>query len=72
MKLQQINEKSHYEKKHTCLTPDAQYSTSIGGDTIKVSVKLPFDLELSKDKSEDLEARLHYAVEKELASLFEK
>lgn len=70
MNLAQLNERSHYKKKHTCKTPDAVYSTKIGGDTVSISVKLPFDLKLSKDKSEKLEADLHYAVEDVLSSLF--
>lgn len=71
MKLSQLTEKSHYEKKHICKTPDAIYSSTLSGDTVKVSVKLPFEMELTKDESEKLEADLHYAVEKVLSSLFE-
>jgi hypothetical protein len=70
MKLVQLGERSYYRKEHTCKTPDAVYSTKISGDTVSISVKLPFDLELTKDKSEKLEADLHYAVEKVLSSLF--
>lgn len=70
MKLAQLDERSHYKKDHTCKTPDAVYSTKTGGDTVSISVKLPFNLELTKDKSEKLEADLHYAVERVLASLF--
>jgi hypothetical protein len=70
MKLVQLAERSYYRKNHTCKTPDAVYSTKIGGDTVSISVKLPFDLELTKDKSKKLEADLHYAVEEVLSSLF--
>lgn len=70
MKTLHLFEKSHYEKKHVCLTPDAQYSTHIGGKTVSISVELPFDVELTKDQSQKLEADLHYAVEKLLAPLF--
>jgi len=41
-----------------------------GGKNVDVSVKLPFDPELTKDESEKLEADLHYAIEKVLAPLF--
>lgn len=70
MKLSQLTEKSHYEKGHTCKTPDAVYSTTISGDTVKISVKLPFETGLTKDESEKLEADLHYAVEKVLSYMF--
>lgn len=72
MKLSQLTEKSHYKKNHSCKTPDAVYSTTISEDTVKVSVKLPFNLELTKDESEKLEADLHYAIEKVLSSMFTK
>ncbi len=70
MKLNQITEKSHYKLEHECKTPDAVYSTTINDKEIKISVKLPFSVDLTKDKSEKLEADLHYAVEKVLSSLF--
>lgn len=72
MKLTQLTEKSHYEKNHSCKTPDAVYSTTINENDISVKVKLPFDIDLSNDKAEKLEADLHYAVEKVLSSFFEK
>lgn len=70
MKLQHLSERSHYDKKHKCLTPAAQYSTHIGGREVSIKVTLPFDLELTKDKSEKLEADLHYAVEELISPLF--
>lgn len=72
MKLSQLTEKSHYEKNHSCKTPDAIYSTAISKDKVEVSVKLPFETDLTKDESEKLEADLHYAVEKVLSSLFKE
>lgn len=72
MKLSQITEKSHYKKGHTCKTPDAVYSTHIGGKNVDISVKLPFETSLTKDESEKLEADLHYAVEKVLSKMFTK
>lgn len=70
MKISQITEKNHYKKNHECKTPDAVYSSTIGGDTVKMSVKLPFETDLTKDESEKLEADLHYAIEKVLAFMF--
>jgi len=70
MKLSQLTEKSYYEKEHKCKTPDATYSTKISGKSITVSVKLPFDPNLTRSESEKIEATLHYAVEKVLSSLF--
>lgn len=71
MKLSQLTEKSHYKKNHSCKTPDAVYTTTISENTVEVSVKLPFNPELTKDESEKLEADLHYAIEKVLSSMFE-
>jgi hypothetical protein len=71
MRLSQITEKSHYKKNHTCKTPDAIYSTHISDNKVEVSVKLPFETNLTKDESEKLEADLHYAVEKVLSSVFD-
>lgn len=65
-------EKSHYKKGHICKTPDAIYSTHIGGKNVGISVKLPFETDLTEDESEKLEADLHYAVEKVLSPMFKK
>lgn len=70
MKILQLLEKSHYQKNHKCKTPDAIYSSDIGSDEISMSVKLPMKLSLTKDESEELEAKLHYAIEKVLAPFF--
>ena len=72
MKLSQITEKSHYKKDHVCKTPDAVFSTHIGGKNVDISVKLPFETNLTKDECEKLEADLHYAVEKVLSAKFFK
>jgi len=68
MRLKDIKE--DYKKDHKCETPDAKYSSSISGNTISMSVTLPFDLELDKKKSKDLEADLHYAFEKILSKYY--
>lgn len=70
MLTQDLLERSHYEKDHECKTPDALYTIEISGDTVSVSVQLPFELDVTKDDSEKLEADLHYAVEKLLAPFF--
>lgn len=61
-----------YKKKHKCKTPDAIYSSSISKRNVKMSVKTPFDLDLTDKQANDLEADLHYAVEKVLAPIFKK
>jgi len=71
MKLSQLTEKSYYKKGHDCKTPGSIYSTKISGKTISVKVELPFETNLTKDKSEKMEAELHYAIEKVLSKLFE-
>ena len=60
----------HYKKNHSCKTPDAKYSTEIHKKKVVVSVTLPFEIDLTKDKGEKLESDLHYAVEKVLSKLF--
>ena len=71
MKLSQLTEKNYYKKNHVCKTPDSIYSTKISGKTISIKVELPFEANLTKDKSEKMEADLHYAIEKVLSTLFE-
>lgn len=73
MKLKNLLEKANYEKKHKCLTPGTVYSTEFHEDKIVITAKLPKDkdIEISKSKSEDLEVKLHYAIEKVLADLFQ-
>jgi hypothetical protein len=56
MKILELLNKSHYDKDHKCKTPDAIYSSDISS--------------LSKDESEELEAKLHYAFEEVLAPYF--
>lgn len=61
-----------YKKDHKCKTPGAIYSTDIHGNTITVSVKVPSDIELPDKENElnNLEADIHYAIEKVLAKYF--
>ncbi len=61
-----------YKKHHKCKTPDAIFTTRIQDHKVTVSVKLPKHIELPESEQEltDLEADLHYAVEKVLAKFF--
>lgn len=59
-----------YDPNHKCQTPGAIYSSTISGDTVAMSVRLPFDVNLSEDEALRLEAELHYAMESVLAKLF--
>ena len=68
MRLKDIKE--GYKKDHKCKTPDTQYSSSISGNKVSMSAKLPFDLGLDEKEIEDLEADLHYAFEKLLKEYF--
>lgn len=63
-----------YNKDHKCKTPGAIYESKIAPDRVSVNVKLPKNIKLflSKKDATDLEADLHYAVEKVLAKFFKK
>lgn len=61
-----------YKKGRKCKTPDAVYSSKISKRNVKMSVKTPFELDLTDKEADDLEADLHYAIEKVLAPLFKK
>ena len=68
MRLKDIKE--GYDKDHKCMTPGSEYSSTISKNKVSMSVKLPFDTDLSKKETEDLEADLHYAFEKVLSKYF--
>lgn len=68
MRMSEIEE--GYKKGHKCKTPDAVYSSNISKRKVRMTVKTPFDLDLTDKQADDLEADLHYAIEKVLASLF--
>lgn len=55
-----------------CLTPGAVFSTIIDGRTIGVSAKLPFELELTEEEAEVLEALMHNQMETLLWPYFER
>lgn len=59
-----------YKKGKKCKTPGAIYSSNISKRNVKMSVKTPFDIDLNKKQANDLEADMHYALEKVLAPLF--
>lgn len=60
-----------YDKKHKCLTPGTIYSTKFHNNNINIKLKLPKSTEdVVIDNYEDLEADLHYAVEKVLKKYY--
>ena len=61
-----------YDKKHKCKTPGAIYSVKIHEKKVSIKVEMPKDVDIDVDEDEavDLEADLHYAVEKVLAKFF--
>jgi hypothetical protein len=68
MLLKNLIEK--YDKDHTCLTPNAIYSTTIHDNEVTTKVKLPKDIIIPEKDVEDLESDLHYAIEKVLKKFF--
>ena len=58
--------------KRLCKTPDTDYQCQIGGDTIRLTVKLPFDLSNIDGEPLAIESELHDAVESILAPVFLK
>lgn len=70
MRIIDITEK--YDPNHKCKTPGAQYSSTISGKKVSMSVKLPKALDVGVRKSENLESDLHYAFEKVLAKYLPK
>jgi hypothetical protein len=62
-----------YDKEHKCLTPGAMYSIQVKEKSVGVEVTLPkgITIDQSKKKNDDLEADLHYAIEKVLAQFFD-
>lgn len=70
MKLKEILEEG-YKKDHKCKTPGAIYKTKVHSDRVSIKVDLPDDInQISSEESEDLEAELHYAIEKVLAKYY--
>lgn len=62
-----------YEKKHKCLTPDTIYKISFHDDHIKIKLDLPEKAQKVKIKDyDDVEADLHYAIEKVLSKYYFK
>lgn len=58
-------------REQPCATPDAVYRFEIGGDIVRVKVRLPFALKLTTATRRDaLENDLHDAVESVLAPYF--
>ena len=53
-----------------CLTPDANFVTSISPRTIASTVNLPFELNLDKEQAVILEKLIHNQLELVLRSYF--
>lgn len=56
----------------SCLTPDAVYATYIGTERLSVTVDYGRELPISEDEAEDLDARVHRALERELARYWQE
>tara|TARA_Y100000310_G_C20413187_1_gene683051 strand:+ start:476 stop:664 length:189 start_codon:yes stop_codon:yes gene_type:complete len=54
-----------------CLTPDAWFNTEINSDSVKVEVRLPFDLGIDEEEAKLLTSILHNQVEIALRPYFE-
>lgn len=60
-----------YDKKHKCLTPGTIYSIKFHKNNINIKLELPKSTEdVVIDNYEDLEADLHYAIEKVLKKYY--
>lgn len=60
-----------YKKDHECLTPGTIYKTSFHDDHITIRLDLPKKVQDVEIKNyDDLEADLHYAVEKVLKKYY--
>ena len=54
-----------------CLTPGANFSTSIGTKYISCRVTLPFELKINRDETKTLERLIHNQMELVLRSYFD-
>jgi len=60
-----------YDKNHKCQTPGTIYKTSFHDDHINIKLNLPKSVKDVKIKDyDDLEADLHYAIEKVLKKYY--
>ena len=69
MLLKHLTEK--YDKNHKCLTPDAIYTTTFHDKSVITKVKFPKGISIPEKDMDDVEADLHYAIEKVLAKFFD-
>ncbi len=58
--------------KTKCLTPGAWFDTEIHSDSIKVEVRLPFELDIEDSEAVLLTSILHNQIEVALRPYFEK
>lgn len=71
MKLKEILLNEKYDKNHKCKTPGTIYKTKIHSDHISIRLNLPDNIkEIKASQTEDLEADIHYALEKVIAKYF--
>jgi len=68
MKIKRFNEANKTE----CQTPDAVYDITISDDSISCQVKLPFNLSITEEEAELLEANIHNSIEIVLSKYFDK
>jgi hypothetical protein len=55
-----------------CLTPGSQFHITINPEEVGGIVELPFELEIDKEEAEELEDKIHDALEEVLAPYFNK
>lgn len=67
-----IKQKLAEALKTKCQTKDAIYDIELTDKSVKIEVKLPFDLDLTKSEAELLEANLHNVIEVVLSKYFKK
>ncbi len=60
---------SQYEEKE-CLTPGAIYHISIDVESISCKIDFPFELDLGENEAEELEQKIHNAMEEILSKFF--
>ncbi len=54
-----------------CMTPDAWYDTEINSDSVKIEIRLPFDLDIDEEEAILLTSIIHNQLEIALRPYFE-
>ena len=55
-----------------CKTPEAIYHIQVHPEEVSVVVSLPMELQVSEEEAEELENKIHDAMEEVLAKYFEE